>query len=287
MQKNKDGFDFEPFAKTREYLKVNADIVTTWIDTMLKNGISGIDSLLDIATGSGTMSQLILARLPQHWENFVLTCLDQSEEALSLAKLELVNKVKNLRLVHSPIQEMKLPDSSIHVAIWGNGIHYLTEEAQRKSIMRIKHALKPGGWFFFNTAFYEGARPIDTLPFYRAQVKKAVQLMREKSIDRNRMESRPEASKFLPRSYYEKLVEEASFKIIDTKEFSVNLYKKAWEHISSFRQYAAGALHGYAPQEAAMAMKNAVAIALANYGQRDEKQESYIPRKWLAISARL
>lgn len=287
MQKNKDGFDFEPFAKTREYLKVNADIVTTWVDTMLKNGISGIDSLLDIATGSGTMSQLVLARLPLHWENFVLTCLDQSEEALSLAKLKLVNKVKNLRLVHSPVQEMKLPDASIHVAIWGNGIHYLTEEAQRKSIMRIKHALKPGGWFFFNTAFYEGARPIDTLPFYRAQVKKAVELMREKSINRNRMESRPEASKFLPRSYYEKLVEEASFKIIDTKEVSANLYKKAWEHISSFRQYAAGALHGYAPQEAAIAMKNAVAIALANYGQKDEKQESYISRKWLAISARL
>lgn len=144
MQKNKDGFDFEPFAKTREYLKVNADIVTTWVGTMLKNG-----------------------------------------------------------------------------------------------------------------------------------------------INRNRMETRPEASKFLPSSYYEQLVEEARFKIIDAKEFSVNLYKKAWEQISRFRQYAAGALHGYAPQEAATAMKNAVAIALANYGQKDEQREAYIPRKWLAISARL
>jgi len=97
MQKNKEGFDFEPFAKTRGYLKVNADIVSSWVETMLKNGMNGIDSLLDIATGSGTMSQLLLARLPLHWENFVLTCLDQSEEALNLAKRKLLNKVKSLQ----------------------------------------------------------------------------------------------------------------------------------------------------------------------------------------------
>jgi len=190
-----------------------------------------------------------------------------------------------LFLVHSPVEEMTIPERSIDVAIWGNGIHYLSEEAQKRSVRRIKQALKPGGWFFFNTSFYEGARPVDTLPFYRAHVKKAVEFIRAGGVQRTQTDSRPEASKFLSKFYYEQLVVEASFKLEEAKEVTVGIYGKAWEHLSSFHQYAAGALHGYPPEEAATAMKNAVDPVLQRYGKKDEQGNPYIPRNWLAISA--
>ena len=138
--------------------------------------------------------------------------------------------------------------------------------------------------FFFNTAFYEEARPSDTLPFYRTQVKNAVQYLRDRGISRQKDDSRTQASKFLPRSYYEDMVKEAGFKLIEAKEFAVDMKREAWEYISSFQQYAAGALRGYPVDEAVKAMKEAVQPALEQHGERDKDGNLYITRKWLAIS---
>lgn len=282
----KDAFDFEPFAATSEYHKVNSEIVHSWVDIILQRGISGLERILDIATGTGIMTELFFEHLPESWTRPVVKCLDQSKDALNLVQHRLARMVEKLHLVHSSVEEMTLPPGSIDVAVWGNGIHYLSEEAQQRSIRRIKLVLKPGGWFFFNTSFYDGARPTETLPFYRAHVKKAVEFLRARSIQRTQTESRPEASKFLSKSYYEQLTVEAGFKLEAAGEFTANLYGKAWEHLSSFHQYAAGALHGYPPEEAAIELKKAVASVLEQYGQKDEQGNPYIPRKWLAISAR-
>lgn len=284
MEEIKEKYDYEPFADTEEYREVNGDIIKSWIDVMRKKGVRSIDAILDIATGAGTMVQLVFDHLPENWKNAAVLCLDQSGEALKLAQSKLEKTVGKLKFVHSSVEDMNIPDESIDVAVWGNGIHYLSEKAQLDSIKRIKKALKPGGFFFFNTAFYEEARPADTLPFYRTQVKNAVQYLRDRDISRERDDSRTEASKFLPRSYYEQLVEEAGFKLIEAKEFAVDMRREAWEYISSFQQYAAGALRGYPVEDAVRAMKEAVQPALEQHGETNKNGELYITRKWLAIS---
>jgi ubiquinone/menaquinone biosynthesis C-methylase UbiE len=285
MESIKHTYDYEPFADTPEYLRVNSEIVRSWIEIIVGRGVNGVDSILDIATGAGTMVELFIEQLPAHWNPPIVKCLDQSMEALCSVQERLAKRVVKLLLIHSPAEEMAIPERSIDIAVWGNGIHYLSEEAQKRSVMRIKQALKPGGLFFFNTSFYDGARPSETLTFYRAQVKKAVEFLRAAGIQRTQNESRPEASKFLSKSYYEQLVVEANFKLEEVKEVTANLYKKAWEHISGFHQYAAGALHGYPVEEASIAMKNAVSPVLEQYGKKDELGIPYIPRNWLAISA--
>ncbi len=285
MESIKYTYDYEPFADTPEYLRVNSEIVRSWIELMVGRGMNGVGNILDIATGAGTMVELFMDHLPGGWNQRVVMCLDQSLEALNSVRERLAKRAVKLSLVHSTAEEMAIPEGSIDIAVWGNGIHYLSEEAQKRSVMRIKQALKPGGLFFFNTSFYDGARPSDTLAFYRAQVKKAVEFLRAEGIQRIHSESRPEASKFLSKSYYEQLVVEANFKLEEVKEVTANLYRKAWEHISSFHQYAAGALHGYPPEEASIAMKNAVSPVLEQYGKKDELGVPYIPRNWLAISA--
>ena len=284
MDEIKEKYDYEPFADTEEYREVNEACIHGWVEIMRRKGISGIEAILDVATGAGTMVQLVFDQLPASWKKAAVMCLDQSAEALRLAQSKLEKTVERLKLVHSSVEDMKIPDESIDVAVWGNGIHYLSEQEQLDSIKRIKRALRPGGLFFFNTAFYEEARPAETLAFYRTQVKNAVQHLRDRGISRQKDDSRTEASKFLPRSYYEQLVKEAGFKLVEAKEYAVDMRRDAWEYISSFQQYAAGALRGYPVDAAVEAMKEAVQPALEQHGNRDPNGNLYITRKWLAIS---
>jgi hypothetical protein len=80
------------------------------------------------------------------------------------------------------------------------------------------------------------------------------------------------------------MVEEAGFKLVEVKEYAVDMKREAWEYISSFQQYAAGALRGYPVEAAVEAMKEAVQPALEQHGYRDSEGNLYITRKWLAIS---
>ena len=278
-------YNFEPFADTEEYRKVNGDCIHSWIEIMREKGVSGIEALLDIATGAGTMVQLVFDNLPESWKKAAVMCLDQSSEALKLAQSKLEKTVDTLKLVHSSVEDMMIPDQSIDIAVWGNGIHYLSEHDQLDSIKRIRKALKPGGLLFFNTAFYEEARPTDTLPFYRTQVKKAVYYLKERGVRRERSDIKTEAAKFLPKSYYMDLVKQAGFKLVDATEFAVEMHREAWEYISAFQQYAAGALRGYPVKDAIEAMRGAVEPALEQHGRRDVDGKLFITRKWLAISA--
>ena len=283
---DQEQYNYEPFADTEEYKKVNADCINSWVEVMKRKGVDGIGALLDVATGAGTMVQIVFDNLPESWKTAAVMCLDQSSEALKVAQSRLEKTVGKLKMVHSSIEDMTIPDQSVDIAVWGNGIHYLTEDDQLDSIKRIKKALKPGGLLFFNTAFYEEARPPETLPFYRTQVKNAVHYLKERGVKRDKAGlAANEASKFLPKSYYEELVEKAGFKLVEASEFTLDMHREAWEYISAFQQYAAGALRGYPIHEAIEAMRGSVEPALEQHGRPDSKGELFIPRKWLAISA--
>lgn len=283
---DQEQYNYEPFADTDEYKQVNSDCINSWVEIMKRRGVDSVGALLDVATGAGTMVQIVFDNLPDSWKTAAVMCLDQSSEALKVAQSRLEKTVGKLKMVHSSIEDMTIPDQSVDIAVWGNGIHYLTEDDQLDSIKRIKKALKPGGLLFFNTAFYEEARPPETLPFYRTQVKNAVQYLKERGVKRDKAGlAANEAGKFLPKAYYEDLVEKAGFKLVEASEFTLDMHREAWEYISAFQQYAAGALRGYPIHEAIEAMRGSVEPALEQHGRQDQDGELFIPRKWLAISA--
>jgi len=280
-------YNFEPFADTEEYKEVNRKIIVSWIASMVDAGVEKVERLLDIATGIGTMVQLFVEELPAGWDKPEVVCLDKSGGALEQAKNRLNALVASLSSIHAPVQEMDDLEEKAKVALWGNGIHNLSEKSQLEAVARIARNLEEGGWFFFNTAFYEGARPEETRSFYRYKVKRAVKLLREKGIERKKDRARAQASKFLPKSHYRDLVSRAGLTVHEVEELTAPLYREAWEYISGFKNYALGALHGYPVEEAQTALKNAVAPALEKYGVEDEDGQLYVPRKWLRVSSRL
>ncbi|MBI2644540.1 MAG: class I SAM-dependent methyltransferase [Candidatus Wildermuthbacteria bacterium] len=279
-------YHYEPFADTAEYRDVNAAAVRRWLEVMRDNGIGRIERLLDLATGVGTMAKLFIDYLPAHSRQPTVICVDKSEEALEQAKVRLAPVVADLNMIHAAVEEMDLPDESVDVAVWGNGIHYLSAEDQEKALRRIKRVLRPEGWFCVNTAFHAEGRPSETVPFYRAQVKKAVEHLRSRGINRQDRSKRPEASNYFSQAQYEELIRAAGLRIENAHEFSIRVRVHALRCISGFVQYASGALHGYTPEAAVEAMQNAVEPALQEYGQRDEQNKPYVTRNWLAIIAR-
>ncbi len=287
MQEDKSEYVYEPFADTEEYQAVNQAIVRRWVEVMVENGTQKVDRLIDVATGVATMTKLFVRNLPKGWSPPSVVCVDQSQEALEQAEKRLQGVVPSVELVHAPIEELQLSENTADVAMWGNGIHYLDSEQQRRAVENIRRLLRPGGWFCFNSAFLEESRPPETLSFYRAQVAKAVRALRSLGIKRDKRTDPVAASTFQPQEHYEKLLQQAGFSVQEMKRIAARLYQTAWEHISGFSQYAAGALHGYRPDVAAKAMRDAVESSLEEYGLRDENGKLYIPRYWLEAIARI
>lgn len=286
MSDNDLEYGFEPFAETKEYKAVNETIVRRWVTTMREAGSYPLERILDIATGVGTMVQLLLSNLPSGSGPRDLVCVDMNGRALEEAGRNLAGCVDEITPIQTPVQELSLSPESVDMAMWGNGVHYLPPEEQQKAFAQIRRTLRKGGWFLFNSAFVEESRPVHTLSFYRAQVAIAVRNLREKGIRRERCEKASESSMFLPVSHYRNLLEQTGFEVRELQEVVARLYQGAWEKISGFSQYAAGALHGYPLAEAVEALQSAVKPALEQHGMRDEHNELYVPRNWYCAIAR-
>ncbi|MFW5685701.1 MAG: class I SAM-dependent methyltransferase [Spirochaetota bacterium] len=285
MNDHEPDYVYEPFADTPEYLDVNRSIIREWIDALVAAGSKGVSSLLDLGSGVGTMVQLFVQNLPREWPQPSVTCVDLCGEALEHAKRRLAPLVRSLRVMKSPVEKLETA-RTYDVAMWGNGIHYLEESQLRIAMTKVRDALKDGGWFFFNSAFTEESRPAETMPFYRAQIHRAMRHLRSLGVEREKRRAAPESSRFLPAQHYEAVLKDVGFAVEAMQTTAVRLYQTAWEHISGFAQYASGALHGYPADLAGAAMRESVGPAIEEYGQRDEENRPFISRRWLSGIAR-
>ncbi len=287
MQEHETEYEYEPFAQTEEYQRVNREIVHGWVNTIVSQGAGGIRALVDVACGVGTMAKLFLESLPAAWPRPVVTLVDMSPKAIEQARVRVEPEATSVDSICARVQDVELPQAGYDVAIWGNGIHYLTADEQEAALSRLRPAIREGGWFLFNSAFTDESRPPETLPFYRAQIAKAVRYLQSRGIRRERVEARPSSSTFLPAEYYADLLSRVGFSVQEIRSVAAQLYQTAWEHISGFTQYATGALHGYGAEVASQAMRYAVGPAIEEYGARDAEDRPYIQRNWLAAVARV
>jgi len=283
-------YNFEPFADSEEYKKVNSDIVRWWIDELgLVCDLSAIEGLLDVATGTGLMAELFVKDLKGRLEDDCsklnsVYLLDMSIDALEISRDNLKDLFDVLVCFCMPIEKMFNPFKKIDLCLWGNGIHYLNSQSQKESLQRIRSSLSAGGWLLFNTAFYEGSIIDWTRDFYASKVAGAVKGLSGKGIQRDR--SAKSRMEFFSVGHYMEMLAEVGFREVRTKEFTIPIYQSAMEHISSFSHYAAGALRGYPVEEAAAALKDAVDKAMEKYGRADKEGRKYVDRNWLAVMAR-
>ena len=265
---------FEPFAEEPAYIHVNEKLVERLLKRL--NGLKTI-RLLDVAAGTGLMTSLLHERARARGSAVYATLIDLDMPALAQARHEVRADTANCVFASADM----LPfDEAFDAVIFANALHLLDGEAKVQALAESARVLKPGGLLAMNTTFYEGAYPEDSKPFYSRWIRRAIVEINRRLPQRSRGE-KVQAMEFLPASTYIDLFDGAGFKVIDMRERRVLLSQAAVRAISSYKEFAKGALHATDEdaEEAAKALQATVQQTFR------ELKMKYLARNWLELIA--
>jgi ubiquinone/menaquinone biosynthesis C-methylase UbiE len=270
-----DVHTFDPFAKEPAYIHVNEKL----IDRVMKN-LSGKRAirLLELAAGTGLPTALMYDRARKAGVKLVGTLLDLDLPALFQAKIEVAQD--NANYIFGSADSLPFDSAEYDAVFFANGLHLLDGDAKRKALKESYRVLKPGGLFAMNTTFYEGAYPEESKPFYGRWIRRSIVEINRRLPNRDKGE-KVQAMEFLSADNYRDLLQDAGFKIVESRERRVLLSQAAVRAISSYKDFAMGALHATEEdaEEAAKALQATVKQTFRDL------QMKYLPRTWLEIVA--
>ena len=265
---------FDPFAQELAYVRVNERLVDRLL-RRLKGYLSV--NLLDVAAGTGLLTALAGSRAKAAGMDLKAVLLDVDLPALRQARIELEND--DPLFVYASADALPF-NESYDVAIFANGLHLLDDEAKKNALAEVQRVLHPGGMIAVNTTFYDGAYPEESKPFYGRWMRRAIAEINRRLPQRDKSE-KVQAMEWLPAAGYRELIECAGFKIVEMRERRVHLSQAAVRAISSYKEFAKGALHA-TDEDAEEASRALQATVQQTF--RDLKMK-YLPRNWLEIVA--
>jgi ubiquinone/menaquinone biosynthesis C-methylase UbiE len=265
-----DEFSFKAFSEHAFYREVNEALVDR---AHLERGMT----VVDVACGSGAITSLILEKINGAKEAMVIG-VDMSATALR----EAAEKVAGARdavveFVQTRAEEMsKSIKRAVDAVVFCNGIHYI--EDKHRLLSEVYRTLKPGGVFAFNTGFFEGALPPETLKYYRSwMIKSLRKLKKEHNLkpERSKVESRIH----LNAEEYQDLLKAEGFEIKSAEIFPGEVTEEGWVDLSRFSDFIAGALPG-------IPLKTASDVLVSSLREVFEEYELDVwPRNWLTVVA--
>jgi ubiquinone/menaquinone biosynthesis C-methylase UbiE len=265
---------FEAFAKEPAYIKVNGKLVERLLHYL--NGHKSI-RLLDLAAATGLMTSLADQMTRAAGIELHSTLLDLDLPALKQARQEVL--ARDAGYIYASADCLPL-SQTYDAIIFGNSIHLLDNDAKEKALAENRRVLREGGVIAINTTFYDGAYPEESKPFYSRWIRRAIAEINRRLPQRVKSE-KVQAMDWLPAQGYKDLILGAGFKILEMRERRVLLSQAAVRAISSYKEFAKGALHATDDDadEAAKALQATVRDTF-----HDLKMK-YLPRTWLEIIA--
>lgn len=257
---------YEPFSKEPEYLALNRAFIERldW---------TGRRRILDLACGTLTLTEVILERAPEAR----ITGVDYDPRQLEIARSHFAGpRAARLDWVHSPADELPLPDAAFDACVMGNAIHMLPDLP--KLLREVRRVLRPGGRFSFNTSFYAGTFAPGTEGFYLAWMKEALKGLPGSSRRVRGTVPHANARPWLSPAEFRALLEEAGFRFVSQFEHEVPMGRRAFETIGAYYGLARVLLSGYPVEEASRALSASVARALEAQGRET------VPRLWLEMT---
>jgi ubiquinone/menaquinone biosynthesis C-methylase UbiE len=234
--------------------------------------------IVDLGCGTGGITKLILERL-QSAKDTVIYAVDHSTTALKAATEEIgERKDVAIKYVHSEVQNLTgAVKDKVDAVVYCNSIHYVPEKTVL--VDQIKEKLLPNGIFAFNTSFYEGSHPDDSLEFFRKWMMRSLRILKREyglSADKSaKVESRVQ----LKAQDYIDLVENAGFKVLINDFNRVEVPHAGWHHISGFSDWIEGVMPGVPLDIGRKALQKGLAQIWK------EMELKTVPRVWLSISA--
>lgn len=263
-------YSFKAFSEHAFYKRVNQVLVDR---AQLAKGMT----VVDVACGSGAITALILERIRGARDAMVIG-VDMSATALR----EAADKVAGVRdamveFVQARAEEMSQSiRRAADAVVFCNGIHYI--EDKRDLMVEVYRTLKPGGVFAFNTGFFDGALPPETVKYYRRWMMKSLRRLK-KEYDLKPVHSKVESRKQLTAEDYVGLLEAQGFEIKSHEIYPGEVTEQGWVDLSRFSDFIAGALPG-------VPLKTASDVLVESLRETfDELEMKAWPRNWLTVVA--
>lgn len=267
-------YTFEAFARHDFYRTVNEHLVDATLQMRQRLGHVPIQRALDLACGTGAVTQLLVDRVRRLGEPVEIVAVDPSESALEKARRLVGNAARFVRGTALAFSQVA---SGVDVMLFCNAIHLIPEKGP--VIEEAHNALNPGGVLGFNTSFYEGCYAPGTEKFYKLWMLRALQLLKQEAglrPDRGKVE----AMQWLTPGDYRQLLENHGFVVEEMTAEPAMLTCESWQDISHYSEFATGALPGVPLDLAISVLKRSVAQAYDELGIQE------LPRNWLQVVAR-
>jgi len=172
----------------------------------------------------------------------------------------------------------RLAKRAADTVVFCNAIHLI--EDKRRVLREISESLHDRGVFAFNSAFFEGAQPADTFPFYTAWIRHALHVFKDEYPDvRREKEGRAQARIQLTPDEYEQILREEGFALKHLELCPAEMPLEGFEDISRYDLFALGALPG---------VPLAVAVDCLVRGCREAFSDlnlTSVTRNWLQVVA--
>jgi ubiquinone/menaquinone biosynthesis C-methylase UbiE len=264
-------FTFTKFASNAFYRRQNADLIDM-------AGVGPGQRIVDLACGNGGVTRLIAERL-RGARDSVIIGIDHSAEMLRLAMVEFKDvRDSAVQFVQSGVEQLsESVTESVDTVFFCNAIHYVPDKAAL--LADIGKTLKPGGKLAFNTAFFDGAHPPETVLFARKWMMRAGRILRREYGLSPVRANKTEARRQLTPDQYRGLLELHGFQIVKQKIEKVKVPIDGWIDISAFEDFIEGVMPGVPLDKASTALRDG-----ANQVFK-ELNVDHMPRNWLDVVA--
>ncbi len=260
-------FSFAKFSAHGFFRAVNAWLVE-------HAGIPTNATVVDLGCGVGTVTEMILERLDPR-AGAVVYAIDPSPSALEIARSRIRSSI--VRFLRGTAERLSQLVPQADVVLFCNAIHLIQEKAL--VCREVVSVLRRGGVFAFNTTFFEGAYPPETVRFYTVWILRAVRFLKQRGIEFTRG-AKATAMRWLTPAQYAEMLEEVGFGEIRMELQTQPLSEQSLLDISEFDLFIEGALPGVPLEIGAQALQEGVRQAFRELGM------TAVPRTWLQVIAR-
>lgn len=271
-------YSYEPFTRHAFYAAVNGALVERALAQLRFPTLHEPCTIVDLGCGTGAVTQLIVQALQQRGQQARVIGIDPSAHALAQAQCRLAESEMELHWVEGDARALERLELRADALFFCNALHLVPDKSL--AIAQIAEALRPGGVFACNSAFFTGTYVAGTERFYRLLMRRAIGwLHREHPEVHLSHDGKALARQWLSEADYGAVVQQQGLQVCSSALEEVQMSLDSWQDISRYWLFIQGALPGAPLGIGAEALATAAAQVFEELGLTG------VPRNWLQLVA--